>query len=194
MSPPKSGSEGSGSRCRNAEEIFDLCEGSLEPAHEREVISHLRVCAGCREAYRRENSLTAALSGSGKDGEKGSGRAGSASGRRPGERRPGTASSVAMAIPTRSAATRAVWGVGAAALLAAALFSLSLRSVGPITFLNDLMAACWGLTSGLSDATGIIFAVSGGTVLVALIVGTLADALIAVTLLAVARWWRPRGA
>jgi putative effector of murein hydrolase LrgA (UPF0299 family) len=56
------------------------------------------------------------------------------------------------------------------------------------------MAACWGLASGASEAAGILLAVSGSTILVALVVGALVDALIAATLLAVARWWRPRGA
>jgi hypothetical protein len=181
--------EGGEARCCEAEEIFELCEGSLEPEREREVVSHLRVCPECRGTYRRETSLSAALSGSGRGREEGAGGATGAN-----RRRTGTASSVAMAIPTRSAAVRAVWGAGALALLAAALVSISLRSVQPVAFSTDLMAACWGLISGLSDAAAIVLAVSGWTILVALIVGVLADVLIAATLLAVARWWRPRGA
>jgi hypothetical protein len=99
-----------------------------------------------------------------------------------------------MAIPTRSAVHRAVWGVGAAVLLVLALLSLSVYSVWPVTLVADFMAASWGLTFGASEAAGILVAVSGSTILVALIVGALVDTLIAATLLAVARWWRPRGA
>lgn len=171
-------------RCCSGEEIFELCEGSLEPARESAVRSHLRRCPECRGTYSREMSLSAALSGPGGREEPQS----------HGGSRGVIASSVAMAIPTRSAVSRAVWGVGAAVLLAMALGSLSVYSVQPITLVTDFMAACWGLTSGMSDAAGILLAVSGSTILVALVVGALVDALIAVTLLVVARWWRPRGA
>lgn len=178
-------------RCREAEEIFELCEGSLESGRERALLAHLRGCPECRRIYRQESSLSAVLSNSGKKESKKEAVAGTYGAER---RRGSISSAVAMSIPTRSASARAVWGLGAAALLVAALFSLSLHSVRPITFINDLMAACWGLTSGLSDAAAIILAVSGWTILVTLLVGVFADALIAVTLLAVARWWRPRGA
>lgn len=167
-------------RCCSAGEIFEFCEGSLEPGCERAVRSHLRTCAVCRRLQERETSLSAALSGPGEDVSGGS--------------RSGAARRVAMALPTRSATGRVVWGAGAVALLAAALISLSLHSVQPISFVTDFMATCWGLTSGVSDAAGILLAVSGPTILVALIVGVLMDALIAATLLAVARWWLPRGA
>lgn len=167
-------------RCCSAEEIFELCEGLLEPGHERAVRSHLRRCAVCRRLHEREMSLSAALSGPG--------------GRDSGGSRGGIACKVAMALPTRSAAARIVWGAGAAALLAAALISLALHSVQPISFVTDFMATLWGLTSGVSDAAGILLVVAGPTILVALVVGAFVDALIAATLLAVARWWRPRGA
>lgn len=168
-------------RCCSSEEIFELCEGSLDRAREREVSYHLRECTDCRRLHAREMSLSSALTGSG--GRSEGGHAGD-----------DTASSVTMAIPTRSAIHRAVWGVGAAGLLALTMVSLSVYSVWPVTLAADFMAASWGLTSGASDAAGILVAVSGTTILVALIVGALVDALIAATLLAVARWWRPRGA
>lgn len=168
--------------CCDAEEIFELCEGSLEPARARAVRSHLGECPGCRGLYERETSLSAVLSGarSGKDESPGG--------------RGGVARGVVLALPTRSTAAKMLWGAGGAALLSAALFSLALHSVQPVSFATHFMAAIWGLTSGVSDAAGILLAVSGSTILVALIVGVLADALIAATLLAVARWWRPRGA
>ena len=171
--------EANDGRCCNEEEIFELCEGSLEPGRERAVRSHLRCCPGCRSLYEREASLSAALSGAGE---------------RTGSPRGGAARSVAMALPTRSTATRILWGAGAAALLTAALASLAVHSVQPVSYVTHFMGALWGLTSGVSDVAGILLAVSGPTILVALIVGTLVDALIAATLLAVARWWRPRGA
>lgn len=179
MSPPNG--ECVEVRCCSSEEIFELCEGSLDRARERAVRSHLRECPECRRLHAREMSLSSALTGSG-------GRAdgGSTGG--------DTASSVAMAIPTRSAIHRAVWGVGAAGLLTLVMLSLSVYSVWPVTLVTEFMAASWGLTSGASDAAGILIAVSGSTILVALIVGALVDTLIAATLLAVARWWRPRGA
>lgn len=167
-------------RCCSAEEIFEFCEGSLEPGREREIRSHLRRCAACRGLHEREMSLSAALSGAG-DGDSG-------------DSRVRAARKVALALPTRSAAARLVWGAGAAALLAAALLSLALHAVQPISFVTDFMATCWGLTSGVSDAAGILLIVAGPTLFVALIVGAFVDALIAATLLAVARWWRPRGA
>lgn len=168
-------------RCCSSEEIFELCEGSLDRARERAVRSHLLGCPECQSLHAREMSLSLALTGNGRRVE-----SGSAGGH--------TASSVAMAIPTRSAIHRVVWGVGAAGLLTLALLSLSVYSVWPVTLVTDFMAASWGVTSGASDAAGILIAVSGSTILVALIVGALVDTLIAATLLAVARWWRPRGA
>jgi hypothetical protein len=168
-------------RCCSFEEIFELCEGSLERARERAVLTHLRECPECQSLHAREMSLSLALTGNGGRAEAGSARG-------------DTASSVAMAIPTRSAVHRAVWGVGAAGLLVLALLSLSTYSVWPVTLVTEFMATSWSLTSGASDAAGILIAVSGSTILVALIVGALVDTLIAATLLAVARWWRPRGA
>lgn len=168
-------------RCCSSEEIFELCEGSLDRDRERTVRSHLRECPECRGLHAREMSLSLALTGNGGRAEAGSPRG-------------DTASSVAMAIPTRSAVHRAVWGVGAAGLLVLALLSLSMYSVWPVTLVTEFMATSWGLTSGASDAAGILIAVSGSTILVALIVGALVDTLIAATLLAVVRWWRPRGA
>lgn len=166
-------------RCCSAEEIFELCEGSLEPGRERAVREHLRRCSACGKLHEQEMSLSAALSGPGERKDVGAARS--------------AARKVALALPTRSAAARAVWGAGAAALLVAALFSLALHSVQPISFITDFMATLWGLTSGVSDAAGILLVVAGPTILVALIVGAFVDVLIAATLLAVARWWRPRG-
>lgn len=167
--------------CCSAEEIFEFCEGGLQSPHEHAVRAHLRHCAACRRLYERELSLSAALCFPGEE-DSGSGRRG------------GAASKVALALPTRSAAARAVWGSGAAALLALALSSLALHSVQPISFGTDFMATLWGFTSGVSDAAGILLVVAGPTILVALVVGAFVDVLIAATLLAVARWWRPRGA
>lgn len=172
-----------GGGCCTAEEVFEYVDGSLEPGREREVRAHLRRCGRCEELRERERSLSAAL-------------------RSPGlremgwleERGGGASHRVAMALPTRSPYAKAMWGGGAALILVAALVSLSLHSVQPFSSLTRFMSLCWGLTSGLSDAAGVILAVSGWTILAALAIGALVDVLIAATVIAAARWWRLRGA
>lgn len=171
--------------CCEPEDIFEFCEGMLDPARARDTRDHLRSCSRCRSLYEQEMSLSAALtSPEAREEERP---------RRFAHAQAGASRRVAMALPTRSVAAKAMWGGGAAALLGMALISLSLHSVQPFAFITHFMGVCWGLTSGISDAAGIILTVSGSTILVALIVGALVDALIAATLLAVARWRWPRG-
>lgn len=172
--------------CCSAEEIFEYVDGSLESGREREVRDHLRRCGRCDVLRERERSLSAALR---------------APGLRemgwleePGDARGGVSQRVAMALPTRSPYARAMWGGGAAVILVAALISLSSHSAAPLSVVARVMSICWGLTSGLSDAVGVLLAVSGSTILAALVVGALMDVLIAATVIAAARWWRPRGA
>lgn len=176
---------GSEARCCGSEEIFEFCEGTLEPARAREMRDHLRSCSRCRSLYEQEISLSAALSCAESREEERRGEFARA--------RAGASQRVAMALPTRSVAAKVMWGGGAAALLTMALISLSLHSVQPFTFITHFMGVCWGLTSGISDAAGILLTVSGSTILIALAVGALVDALIAATLLIAARWRWQRG-
>lgn len=172
--------------CCGQEEIFEFCEGTLEFARARELRDHLKRCPRCKSVYEQEISLSAALtSPEAREGEW-AGETGAA--------RSKVSHRVAMALPTRSAAAKAMWGGGAAALLGMALISLSLHSVQPFTFLTHFMGVCWGLTAGIADAAGVLLTVSGPTILIALVVGSCVDVLIAATLAAVARWRWPRGA
>lgn len=175
-----------GSGCCGPEEIFEFCEGTLEPVHAREMRNHLRSCSRCRRLYEQEMSLSEALSSPEiREGEW------------PGESggtQAGVSHRVAMALPTRSVAAKIMWGTGAAALLVMALISLSLHAVQPFTFITHFMGVCWGFISGISDAAGIILTVSGSTILIALLVGAFMDVLIAATLVAAARWRWLRGA
>lgn len=177
----------SGTVCCEQEEIFEFCEGTLQPVHARRVRDHLKQCANCRSLYEQEASLSAALSHPEAD------RGETSNPKRTSHARPMVSHRVAMALPTRSVIAKVVWGGGAAALLVMALISLSLHSVQPFTFITHFMGICWGLASGISDAADILMAVSGQTILVALVVGALVDALIVATLLVAARWRWPRG-
>lgn len=189
-----SGSEGGFSKsgelavepgCCGPEEIFEFCEGMLEPARAREMRDHLRGCSRCRRLYEQEMSLSEALSSPEiREGEW-PGESGGA--------QAGVSHRVAMALPTRSAAAKIMWGAGAAALFMMALISLSLHAVQPFTFITHFMGVCWGFVSGVSDAAGIILTVSGSTILIALLVGAFMDVLIAATLVVAARWRWLRG-
>ena len=173
-------------RCCGPEEIFEFCEGTLSLARGREVRDHLKRCSRCRSLYEQEMSLSEALSSpEAREGEW-PGESGGA--------QAGVSHRVAMALPTRSVAAKAMWGGGAAMLLGMALISLSLHSVQPYTFITHFMGVCWGLISGISDAAGIVLTVSGSTILIALLVGAFVDVLIAATLVAAARWRWLRGA
>lgn len=173
------------SDCCGPEEIFEFCEGMLEPARAREMRDHLRNCSRCRSFYEQEMSLSAALSSPEVREGEWPGESGGA--------QAGVSHRVAMALPTRSVAAKIMWGAGAAALLVMALISLALHAVQPFTFVTHFMGVCWGFISGVSDAAGIILTVSGSTILIALLVGAFMDVLIAATLVVAARWRWLRG-
>jgi hypothetical protein len=86
-----------------------------------------------------------------------------------------------MALPTRSLGARVLWGLLAGVLLVAALVSLELNGTEPVILAMSILSACWGLIVGSTEVTRAVFAAAGPTILLALILGALADVLIALT-------------
>ena len=147
------------------EKVFELADGGLSVDQEREVREHLASCPGCRELYERERDLSACL--------------GSLDFSR--THRGSVCQSVAMALPTRSLQARVLWGLLAGALLVAALVSLELHGREPVIPVMSILSACWGLMVGSTELTRAVFSAAGTTILLALALGTLADVLIALT-------------
>ena len=147
------------------EKVFELADGGLSVDQEREVREHLASCPGCRELYERERDLSACL--------------GSLDFSR--MQRGSVCQSVAMALPTRSLRARVLWGLLAGALLVAALVSLELHGREPVIPVMSILSACWGLMVGSTELTRAVFSAAGTTILLALALGTLADVLIALT-------------
>jgi hypothetical protein len=146
------------------EKVFELADGGLSVDQEREVREHLASCPGCRELYERERDLSACL--------------GSLDFSR---MRRSVCQSVAMALPTRSLQARVLWGLLAGALLVAALVSLELHGREPVILAMSILSTCWGLIVGSTELTRAVFSAAGTTILLALALGTLADVLIALT-------------
>ena len=168
--------------CRGAcdpEKVFELAEGNLETDQEREVREHLASCAGCQERYERELGLNAYLS--------------SLDVSRLCSSR-SVCQGVAMALPTRPAKVRILWGLLASALLVAALVSLELNGTEPVTLAMSALGTCWGLVAGSAHVTRAVFAAAGTTILLALALGALTDVLIALAVVSVSRGRRAREA
>jgi hypothetical protein len=87
--------------------------------------------------------------------------------------------SVAMALPTRSLGARILWGLFAGVLLVAAFVSLELNGTEPVILAMSILSACWALISGSVEAARVVFANAGTTILLALALGALVDALLA---------------
>lgn len=147
------------------EKVFELADGALNIEQEREVRKHLASCPGCRELYERERDLSAFLCSL--DFSRMHSRS--------------VCQSVAMALPTRSLGARVLWGLLAGVLLVAALVSLELNGTEPVILAMSILSACWGLIVGSTEVTRAVFAAAGPTILLALILGALADVLIALT-------------
>ena len=168
--------------CRGAcdpEKVFELAEGNLETDQEREVREHLASCAGCQERYERELDLNAYLS--------------SLDVSRLCSSR-SVCQGVAMALPTRPAKVRILWGLLASALLVAALVSLELTGTEPVTLAMSALGTCWGLVAGSAHVARAVFAAAGTTILLALALGALTDVLIALAIVSVSRGRRAREA
>ena len=168
--------------CRDAcdpEKVFELAEGNLETDQEREVREHLASCAGCQEWYERELLLNAYLS--------------SLDVSRLCSSR-SVCQGVAMALPTRPAKVRILWGLLASALLVAALVSLELNGTEPVILAMSALGTCWGLIAGSAHVARAVFAAAGTTILLALALGALTDVLIALAVVSVSRGRRAREA
>lgn len=161
------------------ERVFELAEGSLETDEEREVREHLTSCAGCRELYDRELHLNLYLN--------------SLDFSRVCYSR-SVCSGVAMALPTRAAKVRILWGLLASALLVAALVSLELNGTEPVSLAISALGTCWGLIAGSAHVARAVFAAAGTTILLALALGALTDVLIALAVVSVNRGRRAREA
>ncbi len=160
------------------EKVFELADGSLDSGREREVRGHLASCDGCRELYERELDLNAFLSSL------------DFSRTRPRS----VCQGVAMALPTRPAKVRILWGLLAGALLVAALVSLELNGAQPVILAMNILGACWGLVAGSADVAHAVLAAAGTTILLALALGALIDILIALAVVSVSRGRRAREA
>lgn len=164
-------------RVCNPEKVFELADQdaaaeSLEVGEERELRNHLARCRECRELYERELDLNAFLNSL-------DFQAGSRSVHR----------GVAMSLPTRSAGGRVMWGLLAVVLLLAALSSLELEAAQPIMLSMGILGAFWALISSSVEVLIAIVDAAGLTILLLLVLGALADLLIA---LAVVFSWRRR--
>lgn len=161
------------------EKVFELADGGLGPEQRREIKAHLASCQGCRELYERELGLNACLNSLELSGMRFSG---------------SVCQAVAMALPTRSARVRLLWGLLAAALLVMALASLRFNGTEPVILAMSTLGTCWGFLAGAAKVARSIFAAAGPTILLVLAVGALADVFIALVLLSVSRNRRAREA
>ena len=158
------------------EKVFELADGSLSCEEEGGTRGHLSSCPECLELYERELDLNAYLSSL--DFSE--------------ARHRSVCQGVAMALPTRPARARILWGLLAAALLVAALITLELNGAEPVLLAMSILGTCWGLISGSADVTRAFFAAAGSTILLMLALGALMDILIALAVVAVnrGRWAR----
>lgn len=145
------------------ERVFQLADGGLEGETAHDVRNHLRRCPGCHELYEHEVNLNSHLGSVDLLGPR------SCSVHR----------AVAMALPTRSAASRLLWAVLAGVLLLLAVVYLELNGTEPVMSVMSVLAACWGFVSGSADVVRAVLAAAGPTVLIVLGFGALVDLVIA---------------
>jgi predicted anti-sigma-YlaC factor YlaD len=160
------------------EKIFELADGGLGHEQEPEMREHLASCPVCRELYERELDLSASLS------TLENSRVLSRS----------VCQGVVMALPTRPARMRVLWGLLAAALLVTALVSLQLNGMEPVILAMSVLGACWDRVAGSADVARAVFVAAGPTILLVLALGALMDLLIALAVVSVSRGRRAREA
>jgi hypothetical protein len=160
------------------EMVFELADGGLDEKTAAPLRRHLEECAECRGLYEHELGLNAYLS----------------SLDFPEPRSCSVHRGVAMALPTRSLSARLLWATLAATLLALALVYLELNGAEPLILAAGILAAGWGLVLGSADVAQTLLAAAGSTILLVLVVGTLADLLIALAFVSVHRRRRAREA
>jgi len=158
------------------EKVFELADGGLDPEQEQEIKSHLASCQGCRELYERELGLNAFLRSLDFSGTHSW----------------SVCQGVAMALPTRCAKMRLLWGLLASILLVVAFASLKFNGIEPVILAMSALGGCWGFVTGAAKITHSVFAAAGPIIILALAVGALADVLIALVILFVSRNRRAR--
>lgn len=151
------------------EAVFELVDGQAVGEKARSVRLHVEGCPGCRELYEREVELNDRLGAF--DGCPVS--VGSVS------------RMVAMALPTRTARSRAVWAMLAVALSLSALLALEVSGRSPVIQFLDMAAWSSGATAGLWDVAMILFTVTGRWVVMVLLVGITLDLVIAAVVAAI---------
>lgn len=153
------------------EVIFELVERTLDADREREVVAHLDDCPGCREHYERERNLNAFLG----------------SLEFPEPRSRSVCEGVVMALPTRPMKARLLWAVLAVGLLLVALLALGMSGANPLAVVAGVLGTPWGVVAGAVELVQTLLVAAGGMILVALLVGAIADVVIAVAVLSVTR-------
>ncbi len=159
------------------EKVFELADGELGTEQEQKIKGHLAACQRCRELYERELYLNATLRALGSPEMCCSG---------------SVCQGVAMALPTRSARVRLLWGLVAGVLLVVALVSLKFNGTEPVILAMSTLSACWGFVAGAAKVARALFTTAGPTILLMLVLGALADVLIALAVLFVSRNRRTR--
>ena len=175
--------EGAGPCRCDLERVFELADkevqGGLDLGGEREVRKHLALCSGCRDLYERELALNASLA--------------SLPGKAPASSSRSIHRGVAMALPTRSLRSRALWGLLAGALLLAAFVSLETNGAAhPMILAMSMLDACWGSVAGSMEVAYAVLRAAGPVMFLALSAGALVDALIGLVILCISRGRRTR--
>ena len=153
------------------EMIFELADGTLSQDRKYEAQEHLRACPECQEIYQREVDLNAYLECL-----------------EPSEARSrSVCRGVAMALPTRPFRARVLWGVLALALMLTALLALNFSGTNPVTSATSVVDVLWSLVSGLADLIVTVFVMAGPIILIALLLGAIADVVIAAAVFSAAR-------
>jgi hypothetical protein len=176
--PEERGASDQGSCSCDHQKVFELADGSLSLEQEEGTREHVISCTGCRELYERELRLNTHL--------------GSLDFFEACQR--SVCQGVVMALPTRPARARVLWGLLAAALLVAALVTLELNGAEPVMLTMSVLGAGWGFVSGSADVARAVFAAAGSTILLMLALGAVLDVLIALAVVAVTRGRRVREA
>ncbi len=161
------------------EKVFELADGELGTELEQKIRGHLAFCQRCSELYERELDLNASLSSLGSPKICCSG---------------SVCKGVALALPTRSARVRLLWGLLAGVLLVVALASLKFNGTEPVILAMSTLSACWGFVAGAAKVAHAIFTTAGPTILLMLVLGALTDVLIALAVVFVSRNRRAREA
>lgn len=161
------------------EKVFELADGGLDPEQRREVRGHMASCSCCRELYERELDLNAFLESLDFSTLRSS---------------RSVCQGVAMALPTRAVGVRVLWGLLASALLVAAIIALEFNGTDPVMLAMSILSACWGFVVGLADVARAVLAAAGTFILLALVLGALADVFIALVVVSLNRGRRAREA